>query len=209
MDHKTINQEINHCLNNRRKEEKYFGSEFQLRGAVSGTTSIPRALEKRRFRLERFQLCIELSWCQPYTCCAISVLARTAGSMFTVVMLKTREKVNTNTPKYSPFLNSHHLISFIKDFQQFLNWKCWFFKVHSNKRCGRTFFNLVPTYKLGAYNTRFLTQFSFELILLYEFASELGADQSVYWCTFYRAWISFNFSLFFITFKLRQFQLLY
>ena len=98
------------CLNNRRKEEKYFGSEFQLRGAVSGTTSIPRALEKRRFRLERFQLCIELSWCQPYTCCAISVLARTAGSMFTVVMLKTRDKVNTKAPKYSPFLKIHHLI---------------------------------------------------------------------------------------------------
>ena len=35
-------------------------------------------------------------------------------------------------------------------------------------------------FQLGADNTRILAKFNFELILLYEFAQKLGADQSVY-----------------------------
>jgi len=54
-------------------------------------------------------------------------------------------------------------------------------------RSRRTFFNLVPTCKLDSKNTRILAKFSFELNLLYEFASKLGADQSVCWYMFSRA----------------------
>ena len=60
----------------------------------------------------------------------------------------------------------------------------------SNCRRGRTFFNLVPTHKLGADNTRILAKFSFEFILLYELAPKLGADQSVCRYMFSRACVN-------------------
>ena len=62
-------------------------------------------------------------------------------------------------------------------------------------RRGRTFFNLVPTRKLGADNTRILAKFSFELILLYVFAPELGADQSVCRYMFSRACVIKKFQV--------------
>ena len=51
--------------------------------------------------------------------------------------------------------------------------------------------------KLGADNTRILAKFSFLLILLYVFAPELGADQSVCRYTFSHAWIRFVVSVFY------------
>ena len=47
-------------------------------------------------------------------------------------------------------------------------------------------------HKLGADNTRILAKFSFELIILYVFAPELVADQSVCQYTFSRAFITFD-----------------
>ena len=47
--------------------------------------------------------------------------------------------------------------------------------------------NSKAAHKLGANNIRILAKFSFELILLYGFATELGADQSVCLYTFSRA----------------------
>ena len=47
--------------------------------------------------------------------------------------------------------------------------------------------NFKAALKLGADNIRILAKFSFELILLYIFAPEVGADQSVCRYTFCRA----------------------